>query len=130
MQPTPSTLPWTPNDLPRTEAPLRSGGTPKAEVMICPGECRVPGLPNKASSRPEKKPPHNTIGVPTPHLKTVDTPTDGKQKVAILSGLVLPNMHKTKMTDNKFSHQISSPPTSQKKGPKARHDKVAFFINR
>ena len=78
IQPTPSTLPWNPNDLPRTEAPLRSGGTPKAEVMICPGECRVPGLPKKASSRPEKKRPHNTIGVPAARLKTVDTLTDGK----------------------------------------------------
>ena len=78
MQPTPSTLPWTSNDFPRAEAPLRSGGTPKAEKMICHGECTVPGLPNRAFSRPEKKPPHNTIGVPTIWLMTVDTLTDGK----------------------------------------------------
>ena len=78
IQPIPSTLPWNPNDLPRTEALLRSGGTPKAEVMICPGECIVPCLPKKVSSRPEKKRPHNTIGVPAARLKTVDTLTDGK----------------------------------------------------
>ena len=38
------------NPLLKPEAPLRSGGTPKAERKICPRECKVPGLPNKAFS--------------------------------------------------------------------------------
>ena len=54
------TLPWTSTYFQELEAPLKSGGTPRAKANMSPGECRVPGLPNKAFSKPRrnKKPPH------------------------------------------------------------------------
>ena len=40
------------NPLLRLEHSLRSGGTPRITDKAEPGECKVPGLPNKISSRP------------------------------------------------------------------------------
>ena len=73
-----------------------SSGTPKAEVKICPGECRVPGLPNKASSRPEKKTTTQHGRCADPRLTTVDALTDGKAKGYNSKRLTISTVHKTK----------------------------------
>ena len=46
------------NHLLTLEHSLRSGGTPKVMNELDPGECMVPGLPNKTSSRPTITTPH------------------------------------------------------------------------
>ena len=49
------------NPLLRLEHSLRSGGTPRITEEAVPGECKVPGLPNKISSRPITATPHTGV---------------------------------------------------------------------